>query len=287
MTASRKSMGRMKDLSFSVTGDGRKAVLLLHGMTGAPGEMRLVARHLRRAGLGISAPLLAGHGQDKAALLRSTWRDWLDSARVAYRKLAAEVDEVYVAGICVGGALALALCAEFPQIKGAAVYSMTFEYDGWNMPRWGAAANLIQFVAHLPGIRRINIEEPFPYGLKDLRLREMASRPDDNLIPGAIDRMPLGSLYEMYRLGHHVERLGPSIATPTLIVHAREDDMSDLRNATRLQRALAGPTELLVLEDSYHMVHVDKQHALVAERTAAFFGASVSAHRQTRVTVDA
>jgi carboxylesterase len=277
----------VRDFSFRASGDGRKGVLLLHGMTGAPGEMRLLGRGLQRAGLGVSAPLLAGHGQDRAALLRSTWRDWLDSAREGYRRLAAEVDEVYVAGICVGGALALALCAEFPEIRGAAVYSMTFEYDGWNMPRWSAAAPLIQLVAHLPLVRRITLAEPYPYGLKDLRLREMASRPDNNLIPGAIDRMPLGSLYEMYRLGRQVERLGPSIATPTLIVHAREDDMSHLRNAERLQRALAGPVELLVLEDSYHMVHVDRQHALVAQRTAAFFGASQGARTPVAAPVDA
>ena len=277
----------MRDLSFRTSGDGRKGVLLLHGMTGAPGEMRLVGRRLQRAGLGVSAPLLAGHGRDKATLLRSTWRDWLDSARDGYRRLAAEVDQVYVAGICVGGALALALCAEFPAIKGAAVYSMTFEYDGWNMPRWSAAAPLIQLVAHLPLVRRISLVEPYPYGLKDLRLREIASRAENNLVPGAIDRMPLGSLYEMYRLGRHVERIGPTIGTPTLIVHAREDDMSHLRNAERLQRALAGPAELLVLEDSYHMVHVDRQHALVAERTAAFFGAAVKARRPVQVAADA
>lgn len=277
----------MRDLSFKVSGDGRKGVLLLHGMTGAPGEMRLVARRLQRAGLATFAPLLAGHGHDKAALLRTTWRDWLDTAREAYRSLAAEVEEVYVAGICVGGALALALCAEFPVIRGAAVYSMTFEYDGWNMPRWSAAAPLIQLVAHLPLVRAITLEEPYPYGLKDLRLRELASRADNNLIPGAIDRMPLGSLYEMYRLGRHVEQLGPRIATPTLIVHAREDDMSHLRNAERLERALAGPVELLVLEDSYHMVHVDRQHALVAERTAAFFGAEAKIRTSTKAQINA
>jgi len=163
----------VRDLSFSTCGDGKKGVLLLHGMTGAPGEMRLVGRRLQRVGLATSAPLLAGHGQDKAALLRTSWRDWLDSAREGYRRLAAEVEEVYVAGICVGGALALALCAEFPQIKGAAVYSMTFEYDGWNMPRWGAAAPLIQLVAHLPLVRQISLEEPYPYLIVDARYEKV------------------------------------------------------------------------------------------------------------------
>ncbi len=265
----------------------RKGVLMLHGLTGAPAEMRLVGRRLRRAGFTLSVPRLAGHGADQAALLRTTWRDWLASARDAYRELAATVDEVYVAGICVGGALGLALCAEFPEIKGAAVYSMTFEYDGWNMPRWASAAPLIQLVANLPLVRRIAFDEPYPYGLKDLRLRELASRAPETLVPGALDRLPLGSLYQMYRLGRNLEAMGGRIATPTLIVHALEDDMSHLRNAERLKAALAGPVELLILEDSYHMVHVDKQHGLVADRTAAFFGAPARATAPVREPLNA
>ena len=277
----------MNDVSLHRATATRKGVLLLHGLTGAPAEMRLVGRRLTRAGFTVETPLLAGHGHDKQTLVRTTWRDWLQSVREAYLDLAARVDEVYVAGICVGGALGLALCAEFPQIKAAAVYSMTFEYDGWNMPRWSTAAPLIQLVAHLPLVRQIDLAEPYPYGLKDLRLREMAARAPDTLIPGAIDKLPLGSLYQMYRLGRRVERLGPQIVTPTLIVHAREDDMSHPRNAQRLQAALAGPTRLLTLEDSYHMVHVDRQHGLVADETIQFFGGAVRVRTERSELVNA
>lgn len=277
----------MKDHRFHLQGDGRKGALLLHGLTGAPGEMKPVAKRLHRAGFSVAAPLLAGHGGDQAQLLRTTWRDWLDSARDAYARLSAEVDEVYVAGICVGGALGLALCAEALAIRGAAVYSMTFEYDGWNMPKFAAAAPFIQLVACLPLVRRLSYQEAYPYGLKDLRLREIASRAPDSLIDGAIDRLPLGALYEMYRLARHVEQRGLDIRTPTLIVHAREDDMAHLRNAYRLRRALAGPVQLEVLEDSYHMIHVDKERTRVGDMTAAFFGAPVAAARAARVSVDA
>ena len=275
----------MIDRSFELEGDGCKGVLLIHGLTGAPSEMRPVARRLHRAGFAVSAPQLAGHGEDEAALLKTSWRDWLASVRAAYHRLARQVDEVYVAGICVGGALGLALCAEAPEIRGAAAYSMTFEYDGWNMPRFAVAAPVIQFVANLPLVRRLSWEETYPYGLKDLRLRELASRAPDTLIEGSIDRLPLGALYEMYRLARHVERAGPDIRTPTLIVHAREDDMADLRNAYRLRDALAGPTRLEVLEDSYHMIHVDKERGRVGDMTAAFFGPPAKADRPQRALV--
>jgi hypothetical protein len=37
-----------------------------------------------------------------------------------------------------------------PTIAAAAVYSMTFEYDGWNMQGWMKGAYLIQAIANLP-----------------------------------------------------------------------------------------------------------------------------------------
>ena len=39
----------------------------------------------------------------EADLLKTDWRDWVDSAGAAYEAFAREVDEVYVAGICAGG----------------------------------------------------------------------------------------------------------------------------------------------------------------------------------------
>ena len=262
---------------LNMKGDGRRGALLIHGLTGAPSEMKPVAKRLHRAGVTVAAPLLSGHGSDQKALLRTTWRDWLGSVREAYDVLAREVDEVCVAGICVGGALGLALCAEAPEIRGAAAYSMTFEYDGWNMPRFAVAAPVIQMVAKLPLVRRLSYREAYPYGLKDLRLRELASRAPESLIEGSIDRLPLGALYEMYRLARHVEQLGPAIRTPTLIVHAREDDMAHPRNAYRLRQALAGPVQMQILEDSYHMVHVDKERTRVGDTTAEFFAAQMAA----------
>jgi carboxylesterase len=271
-----------------VRGDGKRAVLLLHGLTGAPGEMKAVGRVLHKQGFGLYAPLLAGHGGTEADLLKTGWRDWVASARAAYLDLAREVDEVYVAGICAGGAIGLELCAEFPQIRGAAVYSMLFEYDGWNMPKITMGAPVIQSVANLPLIRRISFVQPHPYGLKDLRLRTMASQALQSMIPGALERMPLGCMYQLYRLARHVEQIAPQVQVPVLIVHAREDDMSDLRNARRLRAALGGPSELLVLEDSYHMVHVDKEHLRVGQLTGQFFSAPAPVEAtQRREPIDA
>jgi carboxylesterase len=156
---------------------------------------------------------------------------------------------------------------------------MTFEYDGWNMQGWMKGAWLMQPIANLPGFRRIGFSEPYPYGLKDERLRKRAAKAPDSFIEGSLDRLPMGALFQMYRLGRYIERIGADIRKPCLILHAREDDMSHPRNAWRLCRALGGWGEVRLLDDSYHMIHVDKERALVADLTAAFFGAKVEAER--------
>jgi len=270
-------MSASVDLGFRLDGTTGKGVLLVHGLTGAPAEMKYLARRLHRRGFTIHAPQLAGHCQDYAALLRTTWRDWLASVEASYSALRAQVDEVYVAGICVGGALGLALAAERPELKAAAVYSMTFRYDGWNMRRWyNVAARLVEPFANLPGIRRFSVGEPHPYGLKDARLREALERAPGSVIEGALARLPFGALYQMHRLARHVERAARGVTQPVLLLHSLEDDMSHPRNAARLRAALAGPVDLRLVEDSYHMLHVDKQRNLVAELTARFFGAEES-----------
>jgi carboxylesterase len=50
--------------------------------------------------------------------------------------------------------------------------------------------------------------------------------------------------------------------------------MANIRNAYRLADALGGPSEVVVMEDSFHMIHADREHAKLAERTADFFGAA-------------
>jgi len=266
----------VKDRSFKILGDSGKGVMLIHGLTGAPQEMKPVGRVLHRKGYSLYGPMLAGHGGTEADLLKTDWRAWVDSAAAAYEAFAREVDEVYVAGICAGGAIGLELCARYPQIRGAAVYSMLFEYDGWNMPKITTAAPLIQAAANLPLVRSMSFLMPHPFGFKDPKMQALAGS-IDSLIPGALDRMPLGCMYQLYRLARHVEKIAPAIRAPVLIGHARDDDMANIRNAYRLARALGGPSEIVIMEDSFHMIHVDREHAKLATLTADFFGAAQGA----------
>jgi len=92
---------------------------------------------------------------------------------------------------------------------------------------------------------------------------------------------------EMHWLAKHLDSVAPLIHQPTLILHARDDDMSHPRNAHRLRDRLGGPVALHLLDDCYHMIHVDRQRDLVGDMTADFFGAPPAGRPMARRLAEA
>ena len=262
----------MSNYDFHMQGSRRKGVLLIHGLTGSPSEMRFVGKQLHRAGFTVYAPTLAGHCGTKADLLVTTFEDWVESVRVAIRQFVLEVEEVYLAGICVGGAIGLYAAADEPSVKGVAIYSPLLKYDGWNTPfYYNLGPSGIPIVRHIPLLNKMSFGESAPYGLKSERIRNAIIGKGDG-IEGTLDRFPLISLYENIRLNNALCLRLPDIYIPTLLIHAREDDVCHPRNAIAVKKLHGGPCEIAWLEDSYHMIHVDQERHKVAQMTAEFFG---------------
>ena len=93
---------------FSADG-GPVGVLVLHGFTGSTQTVRDWAAHLAAAGLTVRAPLLAGHGGTWQDLAKTGWTDWYADASHAFSELSGRCSQVFVAGISMGGCLALRL----------------------------------------------------------------------------------------------------------------------------------------------------------------------------------
>ncbi|WP_340318157.1 alpha/beta hydrolase [Rhizorhabdus argentea] len=263
-----------------LAGIGDDAVLLLHGLTGAPAEMYPLGKQLRRAGATVYAPLIAGHGGSNALLLSTSWPDWLASAERAFDQLARRHRRVHVGGICLGAMLAVALAVR-RDVHRMAVYGPTFRYDGWSMPRIAGYRRLILLLAGLPLVRNIAMDEQAPFGLKDEKVRAFVVAAQQRANGGVVDGFPLGAIRQLYQLADHVDHIAPMVRTPTLICHAEEDDISSIANAHRLRAALGCETHLEILRDSYHLVHLDRENGHVAATTAAFFGLSRSAGLRT------
>lgn len=258
-------------LEFFRAGTNNKAILLIHGVTGSPVEMKFVGKALHRAGYTVYAPLLAGHGYDLSVLRKSRWQDWYDSVLRAASKLGNDFETLYVAGVCVGGMLGLRLASETQLVRAAAVYSPLLQYDGWNAPHHYRFGHITVPIAVNLGVSRwINLKERSPFGIKSDRIRRHLIERGDG-IRGTLPAFPVDTLHQNLKLFDEMKSHLPKVSIPTLLVHARDDDLAGPGNPAYIQAQIGGPCEIEWLSNSYHMVHVDQEHPVVAERTRRFF----------------
>ena len=230
--------------------DGRApAVLCLHGLTGTPYEVRPPAEALAAAGFYCEGPLLPGHGTTPAELARTRHAEWTSAALAAHDALAARHARVYVVGLSMGGLLALAL-GEHRPVCGLVAMAVPLEL-GFVVRR--GVPWLRHVVRHLPKTPAINDPEA--------RLRH----------PG-YDRMPLAAVHQMLRLAAEVRAGLPRVAAPVALIFSRIDPTVPPRNADLILGSLPpGERELYWLERSAHVLPVDVEQALVAQKVVEFF----------------
>jgi carboxylesterase len=260
---------------------GRSGVLLIHGLTGTPMEMKLLGKGLNRAGFTVHGMQLAGHCGNAEDLLATGWHDWYASVEKAADDMLGKVDHLFVGGLSMGALLALKLAADRPQqIAGVGVYGATFRYDGWSIPRLARLSFLLPLLKKLGiGRNRSFMEQP-PYGIRDERLRAQLS--GDSAAAG-LPGNPWYSLAEMYGLAAEVRSQLPQVVAPCLVAHASEDDVASLKNAELVMREVSAPAELLLLKDSYHMITIDKERRTLIDRSAAFFDSIAASNGTQRV----
>ncbi|WP_072369545.1 alpha/beta fold hydrolase [Hyphomicrobium sp. NDB2Meth4] len=244
---------------------GRVGVLLLHGLCGTPAEMRFVAMGLSRAGYTVHVPQLAGHGNENTG----SWQDWYMSARAALIDLRRECDTVIVGGLCMGAILGLHLAARNPgKVQGVSLFSPTLWMNGWAMP-W--TARLFKLVRSRWFAGFMTFPDAASLGIKCPRVRQFVQQAlsGEGCEYGRAG-VPATMVLEHRRMVDAAKKLLPRVKQPTLIVHSLEDDYAAINNAEYLKGELTGQVDLVVLNDSYHMVTLDKQRHVVVESTRAF-----------------
>ncbi len=83
---------------------------------------------------------------------------------------------------------------------------------------------------------------------------------------------PLRTLTEIDRLIVRVRSRLHKVTAPTVILHAREDDMTSPRNASIVYDEISSmDKKLVLLDDCYHVITIDKQREAVVETVTAFF----------------
>jgi carboxylesterase len=245
-------------------------VLLIHGLGGTPIELKSLARGIASKGSTVLCCQLAGHCGTEADLLSTGWHDWLKSAEDALERLEKTCSTILVGGLSMGAILGLRLAAKHPKrVHGLTLFAPTLWYDGWAIPWY---ASLLRTFFLIPFAFRYKFTEREPYGIKDEHIRAIVA---GAMLSGksgeaGCAHTPAQSIRQLWKLVDVVKTELSSIKSPALVVHAREDDISALSNAIYLQRRLGGLVECMVLDDSYHLVTIDRQRHMVADRSHDF-----------------
>jgi len=249
---------------------GRRGFLLLHGLGGTPIELRYVAQGLARAGYTVHVPRLAGHCGSADEIRATGWADWYETVENEHRLMLQRCDTIVAGGLSMGAVLAIHHAAQHPQeVCALVLYAPSLWLDGWGIPWYSSFFALItqKWLADC-----IPFAERDPWGIKDARIRaliEKAITSGDSSQAG-IAALPGSLMLELRWLTQAVKRETGKVRQPALIVHPRNDDRASLRNLTYLQSNLGGLSHAVILDDSYHLVTLDRQRQLVLDRTLEF-----------------
>ncbi len=244
------------------------AVLLFHGLTGSPFELQKYAKFLYKNGYDVYAECLPGHGDNFNDIYTISYKDWLNHAYFKFENLKSKYDNVYVAGLCLGAVLALAVAVKFPNdVTGIISLSTTLFLDGWRLPWFMfllpvAISTIFRFYYSYP--------ECEPHGIKNERTRSVVKKLLKKGDVGMND-FPMTGIYELLKLSKFVRKNLKSVKAPIILIHSQDDDLTSVKSAKTVYKKISSTDkELIILYDSYHMVLYDNEKEFVFNKTLDF-----------------
>ncbi|MBX7446169.1 MULTISPECIES: carboxylesterase [unclassified Arthrobacter] len=234
--------------SSAFSGDGsRTGVVLSHGFTGSPHGLRAWAQALAAAGFAVRMPLLPGHGTSWQDLNRTRWQQWHGALDEAYLELDAQCDQVFAAGLSMGGALALRIAATRP-VAGVLLVNPGLTVDD---PR-----------APLAGILKLVLKSTPAIGNDILKA---------GMDEGAYTRTPVAAAHELNKMFKDTVRLLPRVTAPVQVYRSTVDHVVSDSSMALLRRGLThAPLEVVQLENSYHVATLDNDADRIFEGSVAF-----------------
>jgi carboxylesterase len=235
--------------SFSF-GGGSTGCLLIHGFSGSPPEMRPMGEYLAQQGLTVLGPRLAGHGTTPEDMAQTGWSDWVSSAEEALAELKGRCDQVFIAGLSMGGLITLHLAAHH-HVAGIVAMSAPAYISDWRF-------------------RFLPLAQPFVRWFRP----NMEWDTTDPLAPQrcwCYARLPMSCIVSLGQLMRLVRRELPRVQAPALIMHGRHDRSVPADSPQIFFDGLGSQDkEIVWWANSGHSITVDSEREAVWARAYAF-----------------
>lgn len=238
--------------AFSYPGHGPNAktgIAICHGFTGSPLSVLPWAEHLASQGFAVSVPLLPGHGTDWRQLARCNWHDWHRSFEAAYVDLAARTDTCFVAGLSMGGAIALLTASRHP-VAGVSVVNPGLSFYDRR-------------------VRVIGVLKYFQQTTLPIQEDQSTAAVTDD---GDYSQTPLAAVHELKKLFGAAIRGLPRVSAPVQVFKSTTDAVVPPSSLAMLRRRLGGHlVEVVDLQNSSHVATLDADAPEILAKSTAFF----------------
>lgn len=222
---------------------GAVAVLCLHGFTATTVEVRDMAAFLFNKGYTVRAPLLPGHGKSPEEMNQTGWRDWFGKAESSLKELQRDYQKVFVLGESMGALLTLRLAALYPSLQGILLFAPALKI------------NNLWLSKYLWPFKPMMKKKP----------------PMDQLPQQSYTSFPLKAAASLYAFQAIVRQELPQIHIPVRIFQGPRDDTINPIGAVLINENIGSlDKELIIMEESGHLILLDKQKEIVEEMTLAF-----------------
>lgn len=237
--------------------DGKRAVLLLHGFTGSPWEVRPLGESLAARGFHVYAPRLPGHGLTPEEMLHVSADDWKQAAFNAYDGLS-RFPQVYVAGLSMGGLLSVLIAAQ-REVQRIVLMAPVFGLRP-------VSGRLLRRAQGLP--RSLFANRWVTKTGSDIE--DAQAQRENPFLP----RYPMLRLFDLFALQDEAHQALPKVKAKVLIAAAEQDHVVQLHRVRAAAEAMHA--RLLLLKRGYHILPRDTDRALLATEVAEFLEAPPS-----------
>lgn len=247
--------------------ENKKAVLLFHGLTGSPFEMKKYGNFLYKNGYDVFCYSFPGHGERISEIETVTWQDWCEFAQAKYDLLRHNYNQFYLSGLCLGAAMSVYLAEHNEDVTGVVALSTTLFLDGFCIP-WTvyllpfALSTIIRFYYTFP--------EDDCFGVKNERTRRSLAKMTAKADIG-MDNYPLNCVDGLLKLSKNVRKNLKKVTCPILCIHSKYDNLASTKGAKIVINGVSSKIKRYVeLNNSYHMVLYDNEKIFVMDTVKKF-----------------
>jgi len=226
--------------------------LLLHGGTGTPEVMRSMGEFLTEKGISALGKRLKGFGTSLEDWLKTTHLDWISSAEEGINELESYCENIFVAGLSMGGALTLYLAGKH-QNRFAGIIPICAP---------AGPSFLRGFRENFQPLAEENAPQPNE-SARDIK--------DENVKHGGYDYFYPSLFLEWADLVENANSVIHAVQCPALIIEAKIDHVVDPKTAEWIYGHIGSDQKkLLWLENSYHMATIDVDKEIVFRKVVEF-----------------